>query len=259
MNRTMKNIWAITKKELRIYFTTPIAYVVATIFLLLVGILFYLLIREFNSLSFNAARNPYYYQQLNINQMVYSSLFFWMSLFLLFLLSLLTMRLFSEEKKTGTDELLYTSPISINQIILGKYIASLILLTIILLLTGILSIFSFAYGNPELAPILSGYLGLFLMGAAFIAVGIFFSSLTENQIISAILTFGIYFLFLFLYIASLFTGGIAKDILNYISFFRHFNDMTRGILDTADIVYYLSFTFLSLFLTHSVIQSRRWR
>jgi len=255
----MKNIWSITKKEIKTYFTSPIAYVVIFVFLVLTGFFFYSLIWWFNSQSLQMARNPYYFQQLNINQMVYSPLFHNISIILLLMLPLLTMRLFSEEKKIGTDELLYTSPISINQIILGKYCASLFVLVIMLLLTGILSVFTFSYGNPELTPLLNGYLGLFLMGAAFIAVGIFFSSLTENQIVSAILTFGTLLLFWILNWASYSAGGMWKDILNYLSFFQHFDDMTRGILDTTDVVYYFSFAFLGLFLTHSVIQSRRWR
>ncbi|MQY60861.1 ABC transporter permease subunit [bacterium] len=255
----MKNIWAIFKKEIKTYFTSPIAYVVITVFLVLIGFFFYSLIWWFNSQSLQMAQNQYYYQQLNINQMVYSPLFQNMSIILLLMIPLLTMRLFSEEKKINTDELLYTCPISINQIILGKYFASLFVLLAMLLLTGILSIFTFAYGNPELAPILNGYLGLFLMGAAFIAVGIFFSSLTENQIVAAILTFGTLLLFWILNWASYSAGGIWKGVLNYLSFIQHFDDMTRGILDTTDLVYYLSFIFLGLFLTHSVIQSRRWR
>ena len=255
----MKNIWAIFKKEIKTYFTSPIAYVVITVFLVLIGFFFYSLIWWFNSQSLQMAQNQYYYQQLNINQMVYSPLFQNMSIILLLMIPLLTMRLFSEEKKINTDELLYTCPISINQIILGKYFASLFVLLAMLLLTGILSIFTFAYGNPELVPILNGYLGLFLMGAAFISVGIFFSSLTENQIVAAVLTFGTLLLFWILNWASYSAGGIWKGVLNYLSFIQHFDDMTRGILDTTDLVYYLSFIFLGLFLTHSVIQSRRWR
>jgi len=200
-----------------------------------------------------------YYQQVNINQMVYSPLFHNMSIILLLMIPLLTMRLFSEEKKTGTDELLYTSPISVGQIILGKYLAALAVLAAMLILTGVLSIFTFAYGNPELPQILNGYLGLFLMGAAFIGVGLFFSSLTENQIVSAILTFGALLLFWILNWAAYSASGMWKDVLDYLSFFQHFDDLTRGILDTTDLVYYLSFAFFGLFLTHSVIQSRRWR
>ena len=255
----MKNIWAIAKKELRTYFTSPIAYAVITVFLVLTGFFFYSLVWWFNSQSMQMAQNPYYYQQININQMVFSPLYHNMSIILLLMLPLLTMRLFSEEKKAGTEELLYTSPIGVNQIILGKYLASLIVLAVMLVLSALPSIFPFVFGNPEILPWLNGYLGLFLMGAAFLAAGIFFSSLTENQIVSAILTFGALLLFWILSWASNAASGIWKGVLNYLSFFEHFDDMTRGILDTTHIVYYLSFAFFGLFLTHAVIQSRRWR
>ncbi len=255
----MRNVWAVCKKEIKSYFTSPIAYVAITVFLVLVGFFYYSLIWWFNSQSLQMARNPYYLQQLNINQMVFSPLFHNISIILLLMIPLLTMRLFSEEKKIKTDELLYTSPLSINQIILGKYFASLVVLLAMLLLFGILTLFTFIYGNPEIRPILVGNLGLFLMGAAFMAVGIFFSSLTENQIVAAVLTFGSLLLFWVLNWASFSAGGMWKDVLNYVSFFQHFDDMTKGILDTTDIVYYLSFIFLGLFLTHSAIQSRRWR
>ncbi|MDH5705000.1 MAG: ABC transporter permease subunit [Candidatus Aminicenantes bacterium] len=255
----MKNIWAICKKEVKTYFTSPIAYVLITVFLVLVGFFFYSLVWWFNNYSFQAARDPTYLQQLNINQMVFSPLFHNISIILLLTIPLLTMRLFAEEKKRQTDELLYTSPISVNQIIIGKYAASLFVLLVMLLLTGILSILTFAYGNPEFVPILNGYLGLFLMGAAFIAVGIFFSSLTENQVVAAMLTFGALLLFWILNWAAGSASGMWTDVLNYLSFFQHFDDLTRGILDTTDIVYYASFSFFGLFLAHSVIQSRRWR
>jgi ABC-2 type transport system permease protein len=255
----MKNVWFMAKKELMAYFSSPIAYAVIAVFMLLVGFFFYSLVWWFNSQSMQMAQNPYYAQQVNINQMVYSPLFHNISIILLLMLPLLTMRLFAEEKRIGTEELLFTSPVSVSQIILGKYLASLAVLAVMLLLTGLLSLFAFAYGNPETAPVLVGYLGLFLMGAAFIAVGIFFSSLTENQIVSAILTFGALLLFWILSWAASSAGGIWKGVLNYLSFFQHFDGMTRGILDTADLVYYLSFSFFGLFLTHAVIQSRRWR
>jgi ABC-2 type transport system permease protein len=255
----MRNIGIIALREIKTYFTSPIAYVVIFVFLLLVGFFFYSSIWWFNSQSIQMTQNPYYYQQININQMVYSPLFHNMSIILLLMLPLLTMRLFSEEKKTGTDELLFTSPVQIGQIILGKYSAALVVLAAMLGLTGLLSVFTFAFGNPELAQILNGYLGLFLMGAAFIAVGVFFSSLTENQIVSAILTFGALLLFWILNWASYSATGIWQGVLNYLSIFQHFDDMTRGILDTTDVVYYISYAFFGLFLTYSVIQSRRWR
>jgi len=255
----MTNIWTIARKELRTYFTSPIAYVVITVFLVLVGFFFYSLLWWFNSQSMQMAQNPYYYAQLNINQQVFGPLFHNISIILLLMLPLLTMRLFSEEKKIGTEELLYTSPVSITQIILGKFLASLLVLLAMLALVGLLSVFAFAYGSPELPPVLIGFLGLFLMGAAFLAVGIFFSSLTENQIVSAILTFGALLLFWIINWAANSAGGFWKGVLNYLSFFQHFDNMTQGILDTTDVVYYLSFAFFGLFLTHSFIQSRRWR
>ena len=255
----MRNIWTIAKKEIKTYFTSPIAYVVIAVFLVLVGFFFYSALFWFNSQAIQMAQNPQYAQQMDINQMVYTPLFHNISIILLLMLPLLTMRLFSEEKKTGTDELLYTSPINVGQIILGKYFAAFVVLAAMLGLTGLLSVFSFAYGNPEVPQILNGYLGLLLVGAAFIAAGVFFSSLTENQVVSAILTFGALLLFWILNWASYSSSGMWKDVLNYLSIFQHFDDMTRGILDTKDIVYYVSFAFFGLFLTHSVIQSRRWR
>jgi ABC-2 type transport system permease protein len=255
----MRNILSIAKREIQAYFTSPIAYVVIAVFLLLTGFFFYSLVWWFNSQAMQMAQNPAYFQQININQMVFTPLFHNISIILLLMLPLLTMRLFAEEKKIGTEELLFTSPVSVNQIIFGKFLASLAVLAVMLLLSGLLSIFTFAYGNPQIAPLLNGYLGLFLMGAAFIAVGLFFSSLTENQIVAAILTFGALLLFWVMGWAANAAGGIWQDVLNYLSFFQHFDDMTRGILDTSDVVYYLSFAFFGLFLTHAVIQSRRWR
>jgi len=255
----MKNIWIVARKELRTYFTSPIAYAVITVFMLLVGFFFYSLVWWFNSQSMQMAQNEYYARQININQMLFQPLFNNMSIILLLMIPLLTMRLFSEEKKIGTEELLYTSPISVNQIILGKFFASLLVLVAMLVLTGVLSLFTFVFGQPEVAPVLNGYLGLFLLGAAFIAIGIFFSSVTENQIVSAILTFGALLLFWIVNWASNSASGIWRGVLNYVSFFQHFDNMTQGILDTTDIVYYLSFAFFGLFLTHAVIQSRRWR
>lgn len=255
----MRNIWAICKKEIKTYFHSPIAYVIITVFLLLTGFFFNSLIGWFNSQAIQLARNPAYYQQLNINQMVFSPLFHNVSIILLLSIPLLTMRLFSEEKKIKTDELLYTSPLSINQIILGKYFASLFVLLVMLLLTWIYVLFTFFYGNPEFMPLLTGYFGLFLTGAAFIALGIFYSSLTENQIVSALLTFGTLLMLLVLNWAAFSATGFWKDVLNYLSFSQHFDNMTRGILDTSDLAYYFSLIFFGLFMTHSVIQSRRWR
>ncbi len=255
----MRNIRTITKKEIRSFFTSPIAFVVIAVFLVLSGFFFSSLIRWFNALSLQVAQNPAYYNQLNINQQVFAPLFHNMSIVLLLIVPLLTMRLFAEEKKLGTEELLFTSPLSVAEIILGKYLASLVVLLGLLALAALPAGFAFLFGNPEVLPFLTGFLGLFLMGAAFIALGIFFSSLTENQIISAVLTFGSLLLFWIVNWASASALGFWKGVLDYASLLRHFDNLTQGILDTTDVVYYLSFIFLGLFLTHAVIQSRRWR
>ncbi len=255
----MSAVWSITKKELISYFTSPIAYIVIAIFLLLSGFFFYSLVWWFNTQAMQMAQNPYYFQQVNINQMVFAPLFHNLSIILLLMLPVVSMRLFSEEKKMGTEELLFTSPVSVIQIILGKYLASLIVLLAMLVLSAIPTIFTFVHGNPEPVPYLLGYLGLFLLGAAFLALGIFWSALTENQIVSAVLTFGTLLLFWVLSWAAYSARGLWQDVLNYLSFFEHFDGMTKGILDTSDLVYYLSFAFFGLFLTHSVIQFRRWR
>jgi len=255
----MKAIRSIIKKEFLSYFSSPIAYIVIFTFLLLSGFFFYSLVSWFNSVSVQLAQNPYYYQQININQMVFSPFFNNLSIVLLLMLPLLSMRLFSEEKKMGTEELLFTSPLSVTQIITGKYLASLLILLIMLVLSAIPAVFTFIYGNPELVPFLVGYLGLFLLGAAFLGIGIFWSSISENQIVSAVLTFGTLLLFWVLSWVGYSAHGLWQSVLNYLSFFEHFDSLTKGIFDTTDLVYYLSFAFFGLFLTHSVIQSRRWR
>jgi len=255
----MRNIWNIAKKEIKTYFTSPIAYVVIGVFIAIWGFFFTAIILWFNNYGMQAAQDPYASQQMNINQMVYQPLFQNIAIFFLLMLPLLTMRLFAEERKTGTEELLFTSPISPGQIIIGKFTSSLLVLLTMLLLTSVSVFFTFLFGNPEPLPILIGYLGLFLMGAAFLSIGIFFSSLTENQVVAAVPTFGA---LLFLYIVnwmSSFVSGFWKSVVDYISFFGHFGNLTQGILDTTDLVYYFSIIFLGLFLTHSVIQSRRWR
>jgi len=256
----MNNVWSLVKKEVRAYFGSPIAYAMMFSFTLLVGYFFYSLVMWFNAQAMQMAQNPYYAQQVNINEMVFSPLFHNISIVLIFVVPLMTMRLLAEEKKTGTDELLYTSPLKVGEIILGKYFAGLILLAVLLGLTAVLSVFVFALGNPEIMPWLTGYLGLFLMGAAFIAIGLFYSSLTDNQIVAAVLTLMTLLLFLLLnWVSSLGSGAAWSRVVTYLSFSEHFEDLTRGIIDTKDIVYYLSVSFFGLFLAHSVLQSRRWR
>jgi len=257
----MKNMWSITKRELEAYFVSPIAYVVGAIFLCFSGLFFYIQVLQYEYYSnYSQQMMSYGYGQMpNVNQVVYIGFFFWLQLILILVIPLLTMRLFAEEKRTGTEELLLTSPLSVGQIVSGKFLASLLLFIILLLLSGLSALFGFLFGNPELLPILSGYLGLLLTGAAFISMGLLFSAVTENQIIAAVLSFGTLLILQFLYYVFLFSSGFFKNILGSVSFTSHFINLIQGNLDTADLVYFLSFTFFGLFLTQSVIQSRRWR
>jgi len=255
----MKNIWTITKKEIKTYLTSPIAYVLTAVFLLLSSYFFYNLIWWFNNMSMRMSRNPYYKSQLNINQMVYESLFHNISIVLLLILPLLTMRLFAEEKKARTDELLYTSPVRNTEIVTGKFLGATFILFIMILITGIYAIFGFVFSNPEGLPLLTGYLAIFVMGMAFIGIGIFYSSITENQVVAATLSFGTLLLLWILSWASEAAGASIRPILNYLSFFEHFKDMPRGVLNLTDLFYYLSVTFFFLFLTQSNLESRRWR
>jgi len=254
----VSQVMSVCRKEIRAYFTSPIAYVAITVFLILVGFFFYSAVSWFNLQSIQISRFPELLAQVNINQMVYTPLFSNICIILIFMIPLLTMRLLAEEKKNRTDELLLTSPLSVWQIILGKYLASLFVLFIMFLLTGVLSIFTFAWGNPEPA-ILTGYLGLVLLGAAFLAIGLFFSALTENQIVAAFLTISTLMLLWVLNWASYALSGPWKNLLKHLSFMNHFANLATGVIDTADVIYYLSIVFLGLFLTHTVIRSQRWR
>ena len=256
----MRNIWALIKKEFKAYFASPIAYVVLTVFLLLSGYFFFGLTAAFNIQSMHYAR----YQggpgtELNLNEMVIRPLFYNMSIILLLMIPMFTMRMFAEEKKEGTLELLLTSPLTHTQLILGKFFAGLAVYLLMMGLTGVLPAMLFHFGSPDMGPILSGYLGILLMGAAYISVGCMASSLTENQIISAVISFGV---LLFLWVIGwlkqigwikTFIGIAFTDGLAYLSIIEHFNDFSKGIIDSKHIVYYLSFILFNLFLTRQSI------
>jgi ABC-2 type transport system permease protein len=254
---------AIVQKELKSYFVSPLAYVVIFLFVLITGIFFYLYLSSFIRYAMQVALQAQYYRsmapKLNINQMVIRYLFGNMSVFALFWLPLITMRSFAEEKKMGTIELLFTSPIKNSQTVLGKFTASLIIFVIMLALTFIYMIFLMVYGNPEIPPILTGYLGLFLIGTVYIAFGLFFSSITENQIIAAVATFGMILLFWVMGWIGNFVGPDTAEILRNLSIIEHFDDFAKGVIDTKHIVYYLSFAFFGVFLTYLSLESNRWR
>jgi len=247
------------KKELKTYFISPIAYVVLIIFGLITGYIFYALCATFHLISLRVSTYPYYGYKVNPTEMIATPFFYNMAITSLFMLPILTMRLFSEEKRTDTIELLFTYPLRDIDIMLGKFFACLL---IYLFMIGI-SIIHFSilelWTDLEKKLLLNGYLGLVLQGAAFISIGIFISSLTENQIVSATVTFGLLLLFWLLNWLSDIVGEKYREIFSYISFFGHYDNFPEGILDTRDIIYYLSFIIFFQFLTLRILSSKRYR
>ncbi|RMD89162.1 MAG: ABC transporter [Calditrichaeota bacterium] len=259
---SLRNIFAVFEKELKSYFVSPIAYVVIALFLGITGIFFYIYVARFAQLSAIPPQQAFQFgipQNLNINLMVIRFLLQNMSLFALFWLPLITMRLYSEEKKTGTIELLLTSPITNLQIVLGKFAAAVTIYLIMLALTFFYHSFLFMYGNPELKPILVGYLGLFLLGSTYIAYGILFSSTTENQIVAAVETFAFILLFWVIGWISEYFGPTLGNFLSNFSIIDHFDDFSKGVLDTKNVIFYLSFIVMGIYLTYVQVESTRWR
>jgi len=184
-----------------------------------------------------------------------------MTIVLLLMVPMITMRLFSEEKKLRTEELLLTSPVSVNAMVLGKYLSSLVFLSILLGLTGIYPWILFHYGSPapEAGSILAGYLGLFLLGASFVSVGLFASSLTENQIVAAVVCFVTLLLFFVIGWPAQSVEASFGKVLEYLSLIDHFTAFSKGLVESPHVIYFLSFILFALFLTKRSIESMRWR
>ncbi len=255
----MSNILTITVKELKTYFVSPIAYVVFAVFFIISGWLFFNIISYYNLQTLQYITQPAMLESLDLIEMVLRPHSYNLSIILLLMIPVLTMRLWAEEKRAGTAELLLTSPVRLTEIVLGKYLASLILLVVMMILAFQYPLILIIFGNPEPGPIITTHLGLLLMGAAFLSVGFFASSLTDNQIVAAIVGFGALLFFWVISWASHTVGATFGEVLSYLSLTEHFEDLSKGILDTKDIVFFLSFSFFGLFLTHRVIESHGWR
>ena len=180
-------------------------------------------------------------------------------LLILLFSALLTMRLISEERKLGTWELLLTAPVREYEIVLGKFFSILLVLVGMLILTLYFPLLLLIFGDPDTGPILTSYLGLFLLGSASVAIGIFASSLTPNQIVSAVVAGGILFGLWFLWMVGSLIPEPLGEILSYFSLSEHFPGFVRGVVDTRDLVYYLSVTAVFLFLSVRSIETERWR
>ena len=253
----MTNILAIVRKEWRGYFASPIGYVVIGMYALVFGYFYTVYLSWFLRQSMQGPQmggGP-----MNVNQQMIRGVFDNSMVIFLFVVPLITMRAYAEEKRSGTIELLMTSPITDFQIVMGKFLGAMSLYGAMLGITLIHIAVLFAYGNPEWKPILTGYLGLVLLGGCFVSVGLFFSSLTKNQIVAGMFTFVVLLLLWVIGWIGNFSGPTVERLTSYLSLTSHVDDFLRGVIDSQHIVYYLSFITFGLFLTAKAVDSERWR
>jgi ABC-2 type transport system permease protein len=254
----MRNIWIICQKEIRSYFASPIAYILLAVYSLLFGFFFWNMLGYFVLMGLESQMRGQSFP-MNVNEQVLRPLLSNTSVIGLFLIPLITMRLFAEEKRSGTIELLATSPIRDIEIILGKWLAAMAMYCSMLAFTALNLIFIFRYGNPDWKPVAIGYLGLILQAGGLLAIGTFISTLTRNQIIAAVATFAVCLISYVLDWSVGFETARWAQILSYFSITRHFESFSKGLLDTKDAVFYVSAIILGLFLTSRSMESLRWR
>jgi ABC-2 type transport system permease protein len=255
----VSKVIALYRRELSYYFQSPVAYAVITLFLLLSGYFFYNLLGYFNLESMRSMQSPMQSRMLSLTASVMAPLFANMSSVLLLMLPLITMRLFAEERRSGSSELLFTYPVSDAQVILGKFLAAITVHAVMLVMTLPCPALLYYFATPETGAIASGYLGLFLMGVSFVAMGLFFSSLSDSQLVAGALTFGCALIFLVIGWIAPFVGSDAAAVLTQLSMVKHLDGMARGVIDTNDVVFYLNLTVFFLFLCARVLDSARWR
>lgn len=236
----MSKALLITKKELKSFFNSLSAYIIIVIFLLITGWFFS------NTLFLR-------------NQANMRILFDLIPIFFIPFIPAITMGFISKEKNSGTIELLTTFPINSKDIVIGKFLTSLALIAITLSFTVINLITIALLGNVDFGPVIGGYIGLLFLGAAYSAIGVFGSSLTDNQIASFIISLGIIFFLFMLDKVTMFVPDFLAGIFNYLSIDYHFNNITKGVIDTRDIIYFLSIIVLFLTLTTHIVESRKWK
>lgn len=253
----MTNIFAIARKEFRAYFASPIGYAVVGLYATVFGLFFWPALMYFVQQSMQGPQmggGP-----LNINQQIIRYVLGNATVINLFVVPLITMRTYAEEKRSGTIELLMTSPVTDLQIIVGKFLGAMSLYAAMIGITLIHVAILFAYGSPEWKPIISAYLGLLLLGGCFVSIGLFFSSLTRNQIIAGMFTFAALILLWIVSWIGNFAGPTVEKIVTQLSINSHLEDFLRGVIDSEHVIYYLSFITFGLFLTAKAVDSERWR
>jgi len=259
----LRNVWALVEKEWRHYFGSPIAYVALAMWSALFGFFFWVIFKQFLFYSMQTAQQMEMGGgfKLSLNDLVISAVLRNMAVVALFVLPMLTMRLFAEERRQGTIELLATAPLTDLQIVMGKFLGALAFYTL-MLAAGFLNfalLWKFATVAPEWKPLATGALALFLVGAAFIALGLFLSTLTKNQIIAGILGFGLALLFWVLGWLDQPMADTTTKIVSYLGITNHIDPLMKGVVDLKDLVFYLSFTVFGIFLAHQSVTSQRWR
>ena len=257
----MRNIWIICRKEMRSYFASPIAYLLLTMFAFVFGFFFWNVLGYFVSMGMSAMQMRGQMFPMNVNEEVIRPLLSNVGVIGLFFIPLITMRLFAEEKRTGTIELLATSPISDHEVILGKWLAAMLLYGCMLLVTALNFAFLFRYGHPDWKPLVIGYLGLYLQAGALLAIGTFISTLTRNQIIAGAVTFGVC---LMLWILEWVRAAASKPprglkFCPTCPSSPTIESFSKGMLSSKDAIFYVSLIFLGLFLTARSMESLRWR
>ena len=261
----MQNLYAIYRKEMGHFFVSPVAYIVIGVFLILCAIFFNLIFSAIVQRAFQQSMQGMQYggavMPMDVPSLVLRNFFSVMGSLLLFLTPMLTMGIYSEERKRGTMELLMTSPITDAEIVIGKFLAMLTLFLLMLLPTLIYLSYMYLHSDPA-APwrlLWGGYLGVLLLGGSLMAIGAFISSLTENQLIAAVLTWGVFLILWVIDAAAQGVGETFGSILSYLSVLRHYDDFTHGVIDTTALIFYGSLIVLGLFLTMRSIDAMRWR
>jgi ABC-2 type transport system permease protein len=257
----MRNILAVAGKELRAYFHSPIAYLVMTVYSVLCGFFFFSMTGRYLNLTLRMAMmggmgGP----SMSLNEIIIRSLLEGvLTVVLLLLIPLITMRLYAEEKRSGTMELLLTSPLTDMQIILGKFLGSLVLYLVLVLITFLYVGVLFLYGNPNGRPVLANALGLLLYGAALLALGMWFSTFTKNQIVAGSIGMAAFLLLYVLDWITEYSGGTAGRVFSYMALTTHFDNFAKGVIDLSDVVFYVSVVALGIFLTARSVEALKGR
>jgi len=259
----MRNSLAIAKKELNIYFATPIAYVMFTLFVVIGSYYFIQLVSQYEAISkqYMMLQNQELLGRLNFQDVIFRNLFGFLGIILVFIVPFLTMRLIAEEKRSKTMELLFSTPITPGEIVAGKYLSALAILACALGLTLLYPLLVQWFAGQtgvEWRSVFLGYLGLFLCGGAFMALGLFVSALTDSQVVAALITFVLLLMMWIIGWAAQTAEGTAKEVLGYLASVSHLDSFSKGIIDLKDLLYFVSVIALGLFATHRAVEAHRW-